>query len=155
MAFVGLTIAGAVSAAPSNTVPNPFAPKPVWQWQKIDQGSKYFQNMRWNQWDDQKLNYRTYKFRYNWRFNNNNHVKIYMQLFDKKRNNMMNPWAWNWALNKSTVKSLDKNNRFQLKINTVTYNSTGNEINNTNQTIFTRYNAVQFYWIFKNRLITR
>lgn len=143
MAFVGLQLAGAVSAQP-NTVPNPFAPQPFWQWQKIDQGNKYFQNNWRNPWDDQKLNYKTYKFK--WRDNN---VKIYMQLYNKTR---VNTWQrWRWSLNKSTIKSLDKTNWRTIRINTLTYNSTGNLTNNTNRYVFTRFDPVRYYWNYKDK----
>jgi len=155
MALVGFTIAGAVSAA-DNTVPKPFAPKPSWQWKTFDQGSKYFINNRKNPCDDQKLTYKTYKWRYGWK-NSNNQVKIYMQLFNKARASSVKSWrrkpveSWSWVVNQSTIKTLDKQNRFQLKINTLTYNSTGNLTSNTNKTVFTKYDAVGYYWAFKDR----
>ncbi len=154
IAFVGLTTAGAVSAQP-NKVPNPFAPQPSFWWPKIDQGDKYFQNSWRNPWDDQKLTFKTYK----WRFNND-HVKIYLQLYNKRitTNNNVIRGPNNritWTINKYTIKSLDKNSRFWLRINTVTYDANGKFSGQKNQFVFTRFNAVRYYWIFKNRLITR
>lgn len=163
MAFVGFTIAGAVSAAP-NTAPTPFAPQPIWQWKMFDQGTKNYQNNWRDPWDDQKLVYKTYKWRYGWK-NSNNHVKIYMQLFTKARTSPAKLWrhnpreswrsyhrtSWRWVVNNSTVLSLDKQNRFQLNINKLTYNATGNLTGNTTTTVSTRFDAVRYYWMYKNR----
>jgi hypothetical protein len=160
MAFVGVIMASAVSAQP--TVPKPFAPQPSISWAKIDQGTINFQNNVKNPWDDQKLIYKTYKFRFN-----NNQVQIYMELYNKLRPNtnydpddLRNVIIANaWTINKYTIKSLDKSkSKFRInliKINTKTYNSKGTLTSTNTKTVWSRFDPVKYYWTNKGSLIRK
>jgi len=146
-------------------------PQPAYLWRKIDQGQRFLNQTT-------KIEWKTYRFRYNY-----NHVWINSTQYNRTNNannnniNNQNNWNWNhwrswnnwnnwnrrnnnninnnqWSINSITITHLDKINWRVLRITKNTYDPQGNPIGTSSvKYIYTRLNAVRYYWIFRNSLV--